>query len=166
MPGCGALPVLSPAPAPIPVDSDVPDDAAGACDFFARLDFLAFFLCIGLVVSEAPEVAAGFSLVALDDVPVSDVPLAPGIVLEPELPVAAGEVEEPEVPAAPLLVVPLEPEDMSLEPEAPDDGMLLPEVAPDWLELPGIVLELPLVSGALCELGMDGDVALLPEPVV
>lgn len=126
----------------MPVDElDAPEDAPEELDFLARFAFFAFFFA-GLVVSEAPELAAGLSLVALDDEPVSEEPLVLGVLDVPEL-LAPGMVDAPELPVAPVPDVPaaLLPE----VPEAPDEVSLLPEVPLDGLVVLGIAPEVPLL---------------------
>jgi hypothetical protein len=168
--------------------ADAPEDSA----FLARFDFFAFFLCLVPLVpvslADAPELAAGFSLVAPEVVPVVPVvPVAPEVLgLVAEVPEeVSGVVDDPEVlpvvpvvvpvvdePAAPVPVVPDAPE-VSLEPDAPEDGMaLLPEEPLDGVL--GVALEAPLppvmplsLPVAFCEREVEeGDVALLPVPPV
>lgn len=149
----------------MPVDElEAPDESPEELDFFARFAFFDFFLA-GLVVSEAPELAAGLSLVALDDDPMSEVPLVLGVLDVPEL-VAPGMVDEPELPVAPvpdvpaalLPVVPEAPEEVSLLPEVPLDGLVVLGIAPDVLPLlPGMLLSLAPLG--LCA-RVEGEVLL------
>jgi hypothetical protein len=139
---------LEPAPLLTPVESVEEPEEWAFVDFLAFfLDFFGFASVVASVEADAPELAAGLSLLVPEAPEV--VPAAPDV---PELSILPRPVVEE--PAAPVPLVPDAPE-VSREPDAPLE--LLPG--------DGVVDEplLDVLGSLLLELD-GGDVVLVPPP--
>lgn len=155
------MPVCVVSPVPLRDWEAAPAEDPDVSDFLAFLDFLAFFLVVGLV-SPVASVDPLVASVAEGEVPLA--PVALGLVPEVEVPVESLVPLLRVVPAALEPVAPGAPDEASPAPDAPDgDVPLVPEEAsagwPGWPVCGGMELEVPLPPAMPASLPVPAPVA-------